>query len=183
MSFLDGRSEERAKMTTKRETRVKSRQCLSGDVMPARRRQSENPQVGRCAPQNQPAGIADLDFVHPLGDNNPFHQGAKCRTLRPKRAEVLEEVPVCRSVGRSVGQSVMKTFQMHQTADSTVFLHSSHLSCLFTLIFIVVHSFIPSFIHSFIHSFFHSFISFFIHLFQAFILIFLLSEAHKLPPT
>ena len=38
----------------------------------------------------------------------------------------------CRSVGRSVTQ----TFEMFKTADSDVFLHSYHLSCHTTIIFI-----------------------------------------------
>ena len=55
------------------------------------------------------------------------------------------------SVGWLVGRSVMQTFEMRKTADSDVFLHSYHLSCLTTFIFI--HSFIHLFIHSYIHLF------------------------------
>ena len=58
------------------------------------------------------------------------------------------------SVGWSVGRSVTQTFEMRKTADSDVFLHSYHLSCLTTFIFI--HSIIHLFIHSFIYIFIHS---------------------------
>ena len=52
---------------------------------------------------------------------------------------------VCPSVGRSVGRMVTQTFEMCKTADSDKFLHSYHLSCLTTFIFI--HSFVCSLIH------------------------------------
>ena len=45
----------------------------------------------------------------------------------------------------SVGRSVTQSFEMRKTADFDVFLHSYHLSCLTTFIFIL--SFIQSFIH------------------------------------
>ena len=45
-------------------TKVKYRQCFSGDVMPARRRLDENSQNGQNGPQNRLVGDAGLDFVY-----------------------------------------------------------------------------------------------------------------------
>ena len=80
--------EEKIETVTKKETQVRFRQRLTGDVMPDWRRPTKNSIAGRIDPLPQPAEAADPDFVYPILGNNPFHRGINSKRPGHLKTEI-----------------------------------------------------------------------------------------------